>query len=53
VEHDNHTLLVHISDDAGSGWTTLALDRGTQEWSVAQRDTQRAAAEAAHEARSR
>ncbi len=48
-EH-NHTLLVRISDEAGSGWTTVTLDRGTQEWSVAQRDTQPAAAEAAHEA---
>lgn len=27
VEHDSHTLLVHISDEDGRGWTTVALDR--------------------------
>jgi hypothetical protein len=50
VEHDNHTLLVHISDENGSGWTTLALDRVTGAWSVAQRDSQLSAASAAHTA---
>ncbi len=40
VEHDNHTLLVHISDEDGGGWTTVALDRSSRAWSVAQRDTQ-------------
>jgi hypothetical protein len=50
VEHDNHTLLVHISDEHGGGWTTLALDRATGEWSIAQRDNQLSAATAAHSA---
>lgn len=50
VEHDRHTLLVHISDEDGAGWTTVAIDRPTREWSVAQRDTQRDAATAAHSA---
>jgi hypothetical protein len=48
VEHDRHTLLVHISDEDGGGWTTVAIDRGTREWSVAQRDRQTDAAEAAY-----
>ncbi len=47
VEYDNHTLLVHVSDEAGDGWTTLAIDRSTRAWSVAQRDAQLAAASAA------
>lgn len=47
VEHDRHTLLVHVSDEDGGGWTTLAIDRATRTWSVAQRDTQLAAATAA------
>jgi hypothetical protein len=50
VEHDNHTLLVHISDEDGQGWTTVALDRTSRAWSVAQRDTQVDAATAAHRA---
>ena len=40
VEYDNHTLLVHVSDEDGGGWTTIALDRTTRSWSVAQRDNQ-------------
>lgn len=48
VEHNNHTLLVHISDEDGRGWTTLALDRATRAWSVAQRDTQIDAATSAY-----
>jgi hypothetical protein len=47
VEHDNHTLLVQISDEDGSGWTTVAIDRATRAWSVAQRDTQLDAASSA------
>jgi hypothetical protein len=50
VEHDNHTLLVHVSDEDGGGWTTLAIDRTSRAWSVAQRDTQLAAATSASEA---
>jgi hypothetical protein len=36
VEHDAHTLLVHLSDESGDGWTTVAVDRATREWAVAQ-----------------
>jgi len=36
VEHDPHTLLIHLSDEEGSGWTTIAVDRATRQWSVAQ-----------------
>lgn len=50
VEHDNHTLLVHISDEDGGGWTTVAIDRTSHAWSDAQRDTQLAAATSASEA---
>lgn len=49
VEHDRHTILVRVSDEDGGGWTTLAIDRPTREWSVAQRGTQRDAARAAHD----
>lgn len=48
VEHDRDTLLVHISGEDGHGWTTLAIDRATREWSIAQRDRQLDAAMAAH-----
>src|SRR5438132_12663561 len=27
VEHDAHTLLIHLSGDDGSSWTTMAVDR--------------------------
>ena len=44
VEHDLATLLVHLSDEDGDGWTTLAVDRATRCWAVAQAPTQLAAA---------
>ena len=47
VEHDRQTLLIHLSDEDGHGWTTIAVDRATREWSVAQRETQGDAASAA------
>ena len=49
VEHNKHTLLVHISDEDGQGWTTLALDRATREWAIAHRRQQAEAAKAAYE----
>ncbi len=49
VEHDRHTLLVHVSDESGGGWTTIAIDRASRAWSVAQRDVQRDTATAAYE----
>ena len=36
VEHDHETLLVHLSDEDGGGWTVLAVDRATRRWAVAQ-----------------
>ena len=47
VEHNKDTLLVHISDEDGKGWTTLAIDRATREWSIAHRERQLDAAETA------
>ena len=48
VEHNQDTLLIHISGEDGSEWTTLAIDRKTREWSVAQRRRQMDAASAAY-----
>jgi hypothetical protein len=36
VEHDDRTLLVHLSDEDGAGWTVLAVDRATRRCVVAQ-----------------
>jgi hypothetical protein len=49
VEQNKHTLLVHISDEGARGWTTLAIDRSTREWAIAQRDRQLQAASAAYD----
>ena len=48
VEHNRDTLLVHISGEEGPGWTTVAIDRATREWAIAQRHTQLDAAKAAY-----
>jgi len=48
VEHNRDTLLIHISGEDGHGWTTLAIDRTTREWSIAQRHRQLDAAKAAY-----
>lgn len=40
VEHDRHTLLIHLSDEDGEGWTTIAVDRLTRRWAVAQESRQ-------------
>ena len=49
VEHNQDTLLIHISGEDGIGWTTVAIDRGTREWAIAQRRRQMDAAVAAYE----
>jgi len=36
VEHDKNTLLVHLSDEDGGGWTVLAVDRASRRWVVSQ-----------------
>lgn len=48
VEHNRDTLLVHISGECGDGWTTVAIDRPTREWAIAQRERQQDAAEFAY-----
>jgi hypothetical protein len=47
VEHNHDTLLVHLSDEDGEGWTVLAVDRETRRWAVAQSRRQLDAAEEA------
>jgi len=37
-----------LEEDDGHGWTTLAIDRNTREWSIAQRHNQSDAAKAAY-----
>ena len=49
VEHNRDTLLIHVSGEDGHGWTTLAIDRATREWSIAQRHRQLDAAKAAYD----
>jgi hypothetical protein len=48
VEYNKDTLLIHVSGENGHGWTTLAIDRATRKWSVAQRQRQLEAAMAAY-----
>jgi hypothetical protein len=48
VEHDRDTLLVHLSDEDGRGWTVLAVDRASRRWAVAQGHRQLDAAEDAY-----
>lgn len=48
VEHNRDTLLVHLSDEGGEGWTVLAVDRTTRRWVVAQARRQLDAAEEAY-----
>jgi hypothetical protein len=49
VEHDAHTLLIHLSGEDGDGWTTIAVDRETRSWRVAQGLRQLDSARAAYE----
>ncbi len=49
VEHDDYTLLIHLSDEDGDGWTTIAVDRATRQWAVAQGRRQIDTAQAAYE----
>jgi hypothetical protein len=50
VEHDDHTLLIHLSDEDGGGWTTIAVDRTTRQWAVVQHVRQSDSAHDAYEA---
>jgi hypothetical protein len=49
VEYNKHTLLMHLSDEDGRGWTTVAVDRSSREWAIAQRGRQLEAADAAYQ----
>jgi hypothetical protein len=49
VEHNADTLLVHLSDEDGRGWTVLAVDRATRRCVVAQSLRQLDAAKEAYE----
>jgi len=49
VEHDAYTLLIHLSDEDGSGWTTIAIDRATRRSVVIHASTQSGAARDAYE----
>jgi hypothetical protein len=49
VEHDEHTLLIHLSGEDGDGWTTVAVDRRSRRWAVAQERRQIDAATGANE----
>jgi hypothetical protein len=47
-EHDETTLLVHLSDEDGAGWTVMAVDRATRRFVVAQSRRQIDAAQDAY-----
>jgi hypothetical protein len=47
VEHNRHTVLIHLSEEDGDGWTVLAVDRETRRTAVAQARRQLEAAEQA------
>jgi hypothetical protein len=49
VEYDAHTLLIHLSDEDGAGWTTVAFDRPTRQWAVAQAARQTDTARSAYD----
>jgi hypothetical protein len=49
VEHNRHTLLIHLSGEAGHGWTVLAVDRATRRWAVGEGGRQVDAARVAFE----
>ncbi|MDQ6778782.1 MAG: hypothetical protein M3071_21730 [Actinomycetota bacterium] len=49
VEHDAHTLLIHLSGEDGYGWTTIAVDRATRRSAVGQAARQSDAALGAYE----
>jgi hypothetical protein len=49
VEHDQRTLLIHLSDEDGHGWTVVAVDRASRAWAVIQGKTQQATAMRAYQ----
>lgn len=49
VEHDQYTLLIHLSDEDGHGWTTIAIDRATRQSAITQGLRQSDTAHSAYE----
>jgi|GEM_PF-1690892 hypothetical protein len=49
VEHDAHTLLIHLSNEDGDGWTTISIDRATRRFAVAHERRQADAARVAYD----
>jgi hypothetical protein len=49
VEHNADTLLVHLSNEDGRGWTVFAVDRATRRTAMAQARRQLDAARDAFE----
>jgi hypothetical protein len=49
VEHDADTLLIHLSDEAGPGWTTIAIDRASRAAAIARGPRQGETARSAYE----
>ncbi len=49
VEHDERTLLIHLSDEDGEAWTTIAVDRETRRFAVAQGRQQAVTAKRAYD----
>lgn len=50
VEHDRDRLFINLSDEDGTGWTVIAVDRRTRECGVGQHRAQGTAAGLAHSA---
>ena len=50
VEYSRTTILVHLSDEDGTGWTVLAVDRPSRRTAVAHAGRQLDAAQQAHAA---
>jgi len=48
VEHDAATLLIHLSDEDGAGWTVVAVERSTRRTAVAHGRTQADTAQRAY-----
>jgi hypothetical protein len=48
VEHNRTTLLLHLSDEDGDGWTVFAVDRASRRSVVARARRQLDAAEEAY-----
>ncbi len=49
VEHDDRTLLIHLSGEDGDGWLTFAVDRASRQYAVAEGPRQIDAARGAYE----